>query len=159
VLTEHGSEEVEASDDFCVVMASNLGRGYHVESFDAALVSRFPVVLEYHYLPAKDEEQLLRDRSGIPKDVAKVMVKVANETRRLRRSHELSGCIDPRGLIAWATKFTARKEGEGEDLVTRLKASARITVLYTACGTDSEGYIKEDAANVVLSLIEAHTPK
>jgi len=159
VLTEHGSEEVEASDDFCVVMASNLGRGYHVESFDAALVSRFPVVLEYHYLPAKDEEQLLKDRSGIPKDVAKVMVKVANETRRLRRSHELSGCIDPRGLIAWATKFTARKEGEGEDLATRLKASARITVLYTACGTDSEGYIKEDAANVVLSLIEAHTPK
>lgn len=159
VLTEHGSEEVEASDDFCVVMASNLGRGYHVESFDAALVSRFPVVLEYHYLPAKDEEQLLKDRTGIAKDVAKIMVKVANETRRLRRSHELSGCIDPRGLIAWATKFTARKEGEGEDLLARLKATARITVLYTACGTDSEGYIKEDAANVVLSLIEAHTPK
>jgi hypothetical protein len=33
----------------------NLGRGYHVESFDAALVSRFPVVLEYHYLPARPD--------------------------------------------------------------------------------------------------------
>ncbi len=159
VLTEHGSEEVEASDDFCVVMASNLGRGYHVESFDAALVSRFPVVLEYHYLPAKDEEQLLKDRTGVPKDVAKIMVKVANETRRLRRSHELPGCIDARGLIAWATKFNG-KDGEGEnDLVARLKASARITVLYTACGTDSEGYIRDDAATIVLNLIEAHTPK
>lgn len=159
VLTEHGSEEVAASDDFCVVMASNLGRGYHVESFDAALVSRFPVVLEYHYLPAKDEEQMLRERTGVTKDVAKIMVKVANETRRLRRSHELPGCIDARGLIAWATKFN-RKEGEEEsDLAARLKASARITVLYTACGTDSEGYIREDAANVVLNLIEAHTPK
>jgi MoxR-like ATPase len=158
VLTEHGSEEVGASDDFCVVMASNLGRGYHVESFDAALVSRFPVVLEYHYLPAKDEEQLLKDRTGVPKDVARIMVKVANETRRLRRSHELPGCIDARGLIAWATKFQG-KESEGEDVVARLKASARITVLYTACGTNSEGYIREDAANVVLNLIEAHTPK
>jgi hypothetical protein len=86
------------------------------------------------------------------------MVKVANETRRLRRSHELPGCIDARGLIAWATKFNGR-EGDEEDVVARLKASARITVLYTACGTDSEGYIREDAANVVLNLIEAHTPK
>jgi hypothetical protein len=159
VLTEHGSEEVEASDDFCVVMASNLGRGYHVESFDAALVSRFPVVLEYHYLPAKDEEQLLKDRTGVPRDVAKIMVKVANETRRLRRSHELPGCIDARGLIAWATKFGGREGEEETDVGARLKASARITVLYTACGTDSEGYIREDAANVVLNLIEAHTPK
>ena len=111
-------------------------------------------------LPAAkaDEEQLLKDRTGVPKDIAKIMVKVANETRRLRRSHELPGCIDARGLIAWATKFTG-KEGDGEDVVARLKASARITVLYTACGTDSEGYIREDAATVVLNLIEAHTPK
>jgi hypothetical protein len=84
------------------------------------------------------------------------MVKVANETRRLKRSHELSGCIDLRGLIAWATKFNSRKE---EDLLARLKASAGITVMYSVCGTDSEGYIREDAMTVVLSLIEAHTAK
>ena len=156
VLTEHGSEEVAASDEFCMVMASNLGKGYHVESYDAALISRFPVVLEFHYLPAREEEQLLRERTEIGKDAAHVMVKVANETRRLKRSHELSGCIDLRGLIAWATKFKSRKE---EDLLARLKAAARITIMYSVCGTDSEGYIREDAMTVVLSLIEAHTPK
>ena len=156
VLTEHGSEEVAASDDFCVVMASNLGKGYHVESYDAALISRFPVVLEYHYLPQREEERLLRERTEIDKDVAHVMVKVANETRRLKKSHELSGCLDPRGLIAWASKFRSRKE---EELLERLKASARITFIYSVCGTDSEGFIREDAMNVVLSLIEAHTPK
>jgi len=137
-------------------MASNLGKGYHVESYDAALISRFPVVLEFHYLPPREEEQLLRERTEIGKEVAHVMVKVANETRRLKRSHELSGCIDLRGLIAWATKFKSRKE---EDLLARLKASARITIMYSVCGTDSEGYIREDAMTVVLSLIEAHTPK
>ena len=156
VLTEHGSEEVAASDDFCVVMASNLGKGYHVESYDAALISRFPVVLEYHYLHQREEEKLLRERTEIDKDVAHVMVKVANETRRLKKSHELSGCLDPRGLIAWASKFRSRKE---EELLERLKASARITFIYSVCGTDSEGFIREDAMNVVLSLIEAHTPK
>ena len=156
VLTEHGSEEVAASDDFCVVMASNLGKGYHVESYDAALISRFPVVLEYHYLPQREEEKLLKERTEIDKDVAHVMVKVANETRRLKKSHELSGCLDPRGLIAWASKFKSRKE---EELLDRLKASARITFIYSVCGTDSEGFIREDAMNVVLSLIEAHTPK
>jgi MoxR-like ATPase len=156
VLTEHGSEEVPASDDFCVVMASNLGKGYHVETYDAALISRFPVVLEFHYLPTRDEEQLLRERTEISKDEAHVMVKVANETRRLRRSHELSGCLDPRGLTAWASKFKTRKE---EGLLERLKASAKITFMYSVCGTESDGFIREDAMNIVLSLIEAHTPK
>ena len=137
-------------------MASNLGKGYHVESYDAALISRFPVVLEYHYLPQREEEKLLGERTEIDKDVAHVMVKVANETRRLKKSHELSGCLDPRGLIAWASKFRSRKE---EELLERLKASARITFIYSVCGTDSEGFIREDAMNVVLSLIEAHTPK
>jgi len=156
VLTERGSEEVPASDDFCVVMASNLGKGYHVESYDAALVSRFPVVLEFHYLPAREEEQLLRERTGIGREEAHVMVKVANETRRLRRSHELPGCLDPRGLVAWAYKFKSRKE---EGLLERLNASAKITFLYSVCGTESDGFIREDAKNIVLSLIEAHTPK
>jgi MoxR-like ATPase len=156
VLTEHGSEEVLASDDFCVVMASNLGKGYHVESYDAALISRFPTVMEFHYLVARDEEQLLRERTGVDKEAAKIMVKVANETRRLKRTHELSGCVDLRGLIAWATKHLARKE---EDLLEGLKTSAKITVMYGVCGTDNEGYIREDAMNVVLSLIEAHTAK
>jgi hypothetical protein len=156
VLTEHGSEEVLASDDFCVVMASNLGKGYHVESYDAALISRFPVVLEFRYLPPREEEQLLRERTEVGRQEAHVMVKVANETRRLKRSHELSGCIDLRGLIAWATKFKSRKE---EDLLARLKASARITIMYSVCGADSEGYIREDAGEVLLSLIEAHTSK
>lgn len=156
VLTEHGSEEVLASDDFCVVMASNLGKGYHVESYDAALISRFPVVLEFRYLPPREEELLLRERTGIGRQEAHVMVKVANETRRLKRSHELSGCIDLRGLIAWATKFKSRKE---DDLLARLRASARITVVYGVCGADGEGYIREDAQEVLLSLVEAHTPK
>ena len=156
VLTEHGSEEVTASDGFCVIMASNLGKGYHVETYDAALISRFPVVLEFNYLPPREEEGLLKERTGISRDEARIMVKVAKETRRLRRSHELSGCIDPRGLIAWATKFKSRKE---EDILARLKASARITIMYSVCGTDSEGFIREDAMNVLLSLIEAHTPK
>lgn len=156
VLTEHGSEEVEAGDGFTVVMASNLGKGYHVETYDAALVSRFPVVMEFNYLPPKEEEELLRERTAVGALEARVMVKVANETRRLKRGHEISGCVDLRGLTAWASKLKIRKE---KDLLERLIASARITFMYSVCGTDSEGFIREDAMTIVLSLIEAHTPK
>jgi len=100
VLTEHGSEEVKTRNGFQVVMAMNLGKGYAVNTLDTALLNRFPCVLEYRYLTPKEEEDLLVQETGIEPDIARTLVKVANETRRLKRNKELSGEITPRGLFA-----------------------------------------------------------
>jgi MoxR-like ATPase len=156
VLTEHGSEEVKVKDGFQVVMAMNLGKGYSVHTLDAALLNRFSCVLEYRYLPAKEEEDLLVKETGIDTEIASIMVKVANETRRLKRNKELSGEITPRGLFAWATKFRAKR---GKSVLSRLKAAAKVTWMHQVAGTDADGYLREDTMNQLLDLIEAHTPK
>lgn len=156
VLTEHGSEEVKVKKGFQVVMAMNLGKGYSVNTLDTALLNRFACVLEYRYLPAKDEEDLLVKETGIDSEIAAVMVKVANETRRLKRNKELSGEITPRGLFAWAAKFRVKK---GKTILSRVKAAAKVTWMHQVAGTDADGYLREDTMNMLLDLIEAHTPK
>jgi MoxR-like ATPase len=155
VLTEHGSEEVETQKGFQVVMAMNLGKGYAINTLDTALLNRFQVVLEFHYLPSREEEALLVAETGVDPAMAHTMVKVANETRRLKRSKELSAEITPRGLFAWATKVKARNG----DILSRLKATARVTWMHQVAGTDADGYLREDTTNLLLDLIEAHTPK
>ena len=155
VLTEHGSGEVAVTDGFQVVMAMNLGKGYAVNSLDTALLNRFSCVLEYRYLPLREEEELLVKETVIDPGIAHTMVKVANETRRLKRNRELSGEITPRGLFAWATKFKAKN---GKAVLPRLKAAAKVTWMHQVAGTDADGYLREDTMNQLLDLIEAHTP-
>ena len=97
VLTEHGSREVRAAEGFMVLMAMNQGQGYLVNPIDAALADRFPVTLEFDYLEPKDEATLLRRRTGLPATVATWMVRVAQETRALRRTRQLPADMTPRG--------------------------------------------------------------
>ncbi len=156
VLTEHGSEEVKAGNSFQVVMIMNLGKGYAVNTLDTALLNRFSCVLEYRYLPPKEEEDLLVKETSIDPDIAGTMVKVANETRRLKKNKELSGEITPRGLFAWATKLKVKKS---KAILLRLKAAAKVTWMHQVAGTDADGYLREDTMNMLLDLIEAHTPK
>jgi MoxR-like ATPase len=155
VLTEHGSEEIAAQHSFQVVMAMNLGKGYAVNTLDTALLNRFNIVLEFRYLASKDEEDLLVAETTIDPAIARTMVKVANETRKLKRNKELSAEITPRGLFAWATKFKAKKG----DVLSRLKTAAKVTWMHQVAGTDADGYLREDTMNMLLDLIEAHTPK
>jgi MoxR-like ATPase len=153
VLTERGSEEVEAQEGFQVVMAMNLGQGYAVNTLDRALVDRFPCVLEFQYLSSREEEELLVAETRVDREVARSMVKVANETRKLRRNRELSGELTPRGLFAWARKFQVKRGS----LLDRLQDAASTTWLHQVAGVDADGYLRGDAAASILSLIEAHT--
>jgi MoxR-like ATPase len=155
VLTEHGSEEVTAPSGFQVILAMNLGRDYTVNGLDAALVGRFPVTLEFTYLPPAEEEAWLIAETGLDRNVARILVKVASETRRLRRTHEVARELTPRGLLAWARKYTAKPGG---DLATRLKGAARVTWIPGVVGTDADGYVREEGLAQILELIDAHCP-
>jgi nitric oxide reductase NorQ protein len=155
VLTEYGSEEVRALAGFQVVLALNLGRDYAVNGLDTALLGRFPVTLEFTYLPPAEEEGWLVDETALDRDVARVMVKVAAETRRLRRTHELARELTPRGLLAWARKYRAKGTGER---AAGLKATARVTWIPAVVGTDADGYVREDGSAQILELIDAHCP-
>jgi hypothetical protein len=140
-------------EGFQVVMAMNLGQGYAVNTLDRALLDRFPCVLEFQYLSSREEEDLLVAETEIDREVARSMVKVANETRKLRRNRELSGELTPRGLFAWARKFRVKRGS----LLDRLQDAASTTWLHQVAGVDADGYLREDASASILSLIEAHT--
>lgn len=155
VLTEHGSEQVNAQKGFQVIMAMNLGRGYAVNILDDALLNRFAVTLEYRYLPFREEVELLVSLTGIEQTTAEVMVKVAEETRAKKKNHELSGEITPRGLVAWAEKI----RNKSEDMVARLKQAAKVTWMHAVAGVDTDGYLRDDIAAELYVLIESHVPR
>jgi MoxR-like ATPase len=137
VLTEHGTEEVQARDGFQVVLAMNLGKGYAVNTLDTALVNRFDVTLEFRYLPPDQEADLLVDLTGLDRDIARIMVKVANETRQKRNNKELAGELTPRGLVAWARKYQEKSAHNGKDILNTLKAAAKVTWIPYVAGTDA----------------------
>ena len=159
VLTEHGTEEVAARDGFQIVLAMNLGKGYAVNTLDTALVNRFDVTLEFRYLPPDQETDLLVDLSGVDKDIARIMVKVANETRQKRKNKELAGELTPRGLVAWARKYQEKTAHNGKDLLATLKAAAKVTWIPYVAGTDADGYVRDEVVAELLVLIESHTPR
>ena len=159
VLTEHGTEEVGARDGFQVVLAMNLGKGYAVNTLDTALVNRFDVTLEFRYLPPDQETDLLVELAGLDKDIARIMVKVANETRQKRKTKELAGELTPRGLAAWARTYQEKTAHNGKDLLATLKAAAKVTWIPHVAGTDADGYVRDDVVAELLVLIESHTPR
>jgi MoxR-like ATPase len=159
VLTEHGSEDVKAHEGFQVVLAMNLGKGYAVNTLDTALVNRFDVTLEFRYLPPDQETDLLVDLTGLDRDIACIMVKVANETRQKCKNKELAGELTPRGLVAWARKYHEKSAHNGKDILATLKAAARVTWIPSVAGTDADGYVRDDVVAELLVLIESHTPR
>ncbi len=99
-----------------------------------AVIRWFSGGLEFHYLGARDDEDLLVAETGIDLKVAAVTIKVANETMKLRRNRELTAELTPKGLFAWAKKFQAR----GGRLLDRLQDPASPTQ-HQVPGVDQDG--------------------
>ena len=157
VLTEHGSREVRAAAGFMVLMAMNQGQGYLVNPIDAALADRFPVTLEFDYLEPKDEAALLRRRTGLPATVATWMVRVAQETRALRRTRQLPADMTPRGLMAWAELAREPLQGPG-DAGRILADAALMSWLPGVAGRDSDGRVADETRDLLLQMVANHRP-
>ena len=157
VLTEHGSREVQAAEGFMVLMAMNQGQGYLVNPIDAALADRFPVTLEFDYLEPKDEAALLRRRTGLPAAVATWMVRVAQETRALRRTRQLPADMTPRGLFAWGELVREPLQGPG-DPGRILADAALMSWLPGVAGRDSDGRLADETRDLLLQMVANHRP-
>ena len=157
VLTENGSREVRAVEGFMVLMAMNQGQGYLVNPIDAALADRFPVTLEFDYLEPKDEATLLRRRTGLPAAVATWMVRVAQETRALRRTRQLPADMTPRGLLAWGELAREPLQGPG-DAGRILADAALMSWLPGVAGRDSDGRVTSETRDLLLQMVANHRP-
>ena len=157
VLTEHGAEELRAGEGFVVLLAMNQGKGYLVNQVDPALADRFPVTLEFDYLEAGDEATLLRGRTGVPVNVARWMVRVANETRAMRTNRQLPADVTPRGLIAWGELVARPLQGPG-DPGRILTDAALICWVPGVAGRDADGRVVAETRELLLQMIANHRP-
>ncbi len=153
VLTDHGSEHVHCKEGFTVVMAMNQGQGYTVNSLDRALVDRFPTAMEFHYLEKADEIDLVVERTGIEKGLAKMMVHIANEVRELARVGEFEAGMSPRGLFAWATKYQALVEVKEPVNRAALVRTAEQTWIRAVAGVGVDGYMEREVVNKLSAMI------
>lgn len=104
----------EKGDKICVgpgtvfFATMNEGAGYTgTASLDRAFRDRFPRVVELTYLGEKDEINLLVNRVGIDKGIAKLLVEMANKIRQdsTGLAASLTESISTRQLLAAAADF------------------------------------------------------
>ena len=104
----------EKGDKICVgpgtvfFATMNEGAGYTgTASLDRAFRDRFPRVVELNYLDKSDEIKLLTNRTGISKDIAKLLVEMANKIRQdaTGLSATLTESVSTRQLLAAAADF------------------------------------------------------
>lgn len=90
---------IEVHAECCFVATANIGAEYTgTMSMDRALVGRFFPV-ELAYLPSKIEEDILVKRCGVLKTDASMIVKLANDIRKLFEKQELSHCVSTRETL------------------------------------------------------------
>ncbi len=100
VLTRKDGEVIKAHEDFRLIFTGNLGyRG--TERFNPALQNRIALYVDIPYLSVELESQLLQKRTGIKKDMADNMARVASAVRANR---DKSGFrpLSTRTMLWWA---------------------------------------------------------
>jgi len=149
-----------SGENLVVVAACNMGSDYATHAMDVALDRRFPVQLEFTYLPEREEVGYLAERTGVSRQVAGWMVKVANETRHLYQVAQVHQPLDLGSLIVWAAKAQAELEAlgldGGEDLsrtAALLTHAASITWFHRVAGRDHRGLVNEGVLRTLEDLI------
>ncbi len=147
-------------ENLVVVAACNMGTDYTTHAMDVALDRRFPVQLEFTYLPEREEVGYLAEHAGVSRRVATWMVKVAHETRHLYQLAQVHQPLDLGSLVFWATKARAEMESLGLDPaadLTRTAAllthTASITWFHRVAGRDHRGLLNEGVLRTLEDLI------
>jgi hypothetical protein len=118
------------------------------------------VQLEFTYLPEREDVGYLAERTGVSRQIATWMVKVANETRQLYQLAQVHQPLDLGSLIVWATKVRAELEALGLDgggdlsrTAALLTHTASITWFHRVAGRDHRGLLHEGVLRTLEDLI------
>jgi cobaltochelatase CobS len=110
-IAENGGEKVSPHPDFRVFSAANtIGRGDESGAYEGtqilneAFLDRFGVVLDSDYQSEDVEVKILVAKTGVPKNRAMKMRRVAAKVRDGLRNRECECTFSTRRLIAWASK-------------------------------------------------------
>jgi MoxR-like ATPase len=147
-------------ENLVVVAACNMGSDYATHAMDVALDRRFPVQLEFTYLPEREEVGYVAERTDVSRQVATWMVKVANETRHLYQLAQVHQPLDLGSLLVWAIKTRAELEALGLDsggdlsrTAALLTHTASITWFHRVAGRDHRGLLNQGVLRTLEDLI------
>lgn len=94
-----GEREIDVNPEVTFIATANVGSEYSgTNSMDRALVNRF-FPLELGYIPSSEESKVLVKRTGIKKDRADIIVKIANNIRSLCYKQEVSVSLSIRETL------------------------------------------------------------
>ena len=120
IITKNGGEKVFQSDDFRVVANGNtLGRGDETALYQGtqilneAFLDRFGSVFTFDYLKPSEESKILCRRTGIDKDTADDLVKIAGLARKAFKDQKIYVTMSIRKLLntaAWIVRGKTIKE-------------------------------------------------
>jgi MoxR-like ATPase len=103
---------IRRSTRYGVIGTSNtLGAGEAATEFagtqplNSAFMSRFTFTVKVGWLPAKEEEKLIKNRTSIHVDLVKKMIKVASKIRKAYDEEQVEKPISTRALLSWAREI------------------------------------------------------
>ena len=140
-------EELKAPvENLRFIGAMNEGGAYQVHPLDPALMRRFESKIQFYYLPADLEAGLIVRRTGLSKELAEKMVKVANLQREAVKRGEYDFPLDTASLLNWAEMIV--KGGLSPE------EAATCTWLYGLVGAEMDGTPNEEQVEGLKKLIE-----
>ena len=106
ILAEKDGEMVNAHPDFRIFARMNPCDEYAgTKEMNKALLSRFPIVLNYRNYDSDTEFEIVKYQSGIEDTIARVMVDVANAIRQKKKDKEIYHTVSTRDVVNWAKVF------------------------------------------------------
>ena len=108
VLAEKDGEVVNAHPDFRIFATMNPCDEYAgTKEMNKALMSRFPIVLNYRNYNSDVELDIVKYQSGVEDTIARVMIDVANAIREAKKVKNIYHTVSTRDIVNWAKVFNA----------------------------------------------------
>lgn len=135
-LDERGGERIEGNALNLITFATiNEGRGHFVEDIDQAVKRRYGLKFEVDYLGVnspQSETDLIANRTPLPEEIAKYLVRVANDVRNLAESDDsdVNYGIPTASMLTWANAAYAYHQSGMANAVVEAARDTIVTPLY-----------------------------
>lgn len=108
MVANHNGEVVKPHKNFRFFGTMNPVDEYAgTKDLNKAFKSRFGMILEMSYPPAKTEAKILHEKTGIDKDLASRLVDVGISTRKAKKDNQVFYTCSTRDLLQWANLVDA----------------------------------------------------
>jgi len=145
VLAEKDGERVTPAPGFRVFATMNPCEEYAgTKELNKALLSRFPIVLDFEPYTPEQEQKIVEYQSGVNDTMGRVIVDVGNIIRELKHKAEVFYTCSTRDLVSWGRLMTC-------DTMT-IEEAFTCAVLNKATAEEREKILKGIRADLPLRL-------